>query len=108
MELIKANINDPQWHHSDEENAADLIVRANKFLLDIDKRHEVNILAVSHGRIIQAIIEVILQGKVLTPEIYQSLKEKLYLSNSGATIIEKTNDSWHLLTWNDNSHLENI
>lgn len=105
---IKANIHDPNWHFSDEENVYDLIARAKDFLQFIENRKEVNILAVSHGRIIEAIVGTVVLGDSLVPELFDQIKDSMYLSNTGITVLEKTNNQWHLLTWNDNAHLGNI
>lgn len=105
---IKANIHDPNWHYSDEENVYDLIARAKDFLQFIENRKEVNILAVSHGRIIEAIVGTVVLGDSLVPELFDQIKDSMYLSNTGITVLEKTNNQWHLLTWNDNAHLGNI
>jgi broad specificity phosphatase PhoE len=105
---IKANIHDPNWHYSDEENVYDLIARAKDFLKSLENHKEVNILAVSHGRIIEAIVGTVVLGDSLVPELFDQIKDSMYLSNTGITVLEKTNNQWHLLTWNDNAHLGNI
>ena len=67
-----------------------------------------NILAVSHGRIIEAIVGTVVLGDALTPEIFDQIKDSMYLANTGIIVLEKTGNNWHLLTWNDNAHLGNI
>ena len=105
---IKANIHNSNWHYSDEENVFDLIARAKDFLLSQESRKETSILAVSHGRIIEAIVGTVVLGDALTPLIFDQIKDSMYLSNTGITVLEKTDNQWHLLTWNDNAHLGNI
>jgi len=100
---IKANIHDPN-----EENVFDLIARAKDFLTSLESRKETSILAVSHGRIIEAIVGTVVLGDAITPLIFDQIKDSMYLSNTGITVLEKTNNLWHLITWNDNAHLGNI
>lgn len=105
---IKDNLHDPSWHYSDEENIFDLIARAQKFLLQIQEKKESSILAVSHGNLIGAIVGNVVLGNLLTPQIYKSMENSMWYSNTGISVLEWSSDRWHLITWNDNAHLGNL
>lgn len=105
---IRANLNDSLWHHSDEENVHELIIRAKEFLKHIESRSEENILAVSHGIFIGAILGNVIFEDLLTPEIYKAMEGSMHLTNTGITLLERVDNKWHLQTWNDNAHLGNL
>ncbi len=105
---IRANLHDSLWHHSDEENIHELISRAKKFLEYISIRSEENILAVSHGIFIGAILGNVIFEDLLTPEIYKAMEGTMHLANTGITLLERVENKWHLQTWNDNAHLGNL
>jgi len=107
-EMIKTNAHDTNWHYADEENISELLARARTFLESLDSRSEKRILAVSHGRLIQALVEHVILGDALTPHLFEEMKERIYMTNTGITVLEKNATGWHLVTWNDNAHLGNI
>lgn len=106
-QLIENN-QEKNWHYEDEENIYEFIERAHEFLDDISGRGEENILAVSHGRFIAALICVVLVGKRLTPEIYNHLSSGMLISNTGISVLHRKRNRWLLETWNDNAHLGTI
>ena len=108
IKMLKVNMHDSNWHHSDEENIYDLIFRAKKVITYLANHNENNILAVSHGRIIQAIIGVVVFNELLNPITFEMIKENMYLSNTGITVLEKIKNGWRLLTWNDDAHLGSV
>lgn len=106
-ELISKNV-DRNWHYEDEENIYELIERARKFLSEAPSLSKENILAVSHGRFIVAIICVLTMGDHLTPELYSQISSCMMLSNTGITVLVNKNNRWFLETWNDNAHLGSL
>lgn len=105
---IRANLHDSLWHHSDEENIHELINRAKEFLEYISNRKEENILAVSHGIFIGAVLGNVIFEDLLNPGIYKAMEGSMHLTNTGITLLERVDNKWHLQTWNDNAHLGNL
>jgi len=107
-EQIKSNLHDPTWHYSDEENTYDLINRAHEFIQTLNQRSETNILAISHSNFIGAVMGVIILGDQLTPQLFKYMEDNIWLHNTGITVLDNSENRWHLVTWNDNAHLGNL
>lgn len=105
--LIAKN-EDKDWHWEDGENIHELLRRAQNFLDSLDNRSVKNILAVSHGRFILAIICVALFGDRMDPLTYGQMSDTMMISNTGITVLVKRKQRWVLQTWNDSAHLGNI
>ncbi len=100
------NLNNPDWHYSNEENFFDFRERASRFIDFLDKRKEENILSVSHGGTIRMIIVLMMFGKNVDPDTYFRAAGFLKSSNTGLTLCEKNKENrWELITWNDYAHL---
>lgn len=105
--LLAKNFTKKGWRYSDEENYDDLVRRARKVLDHLSSKHQdQTVLCVSHGTFIKTLLATALFGESLTPEIFSTLRHKMWAANTGITTIEHTEKhGWRLLTWNDASHL---
>lgn len=99
------NINDQNWHYSDEENFFDFRKRTLEFLEYIKGFKQEHILVVSHVLFIQMVVLVMMLGEELTPEVYLKAHKFLASETSGLTICQTKGERWELVTWNDHSHL---
>jgi 2,3-bisphosphoglycerate-dependent phosphoglycerate mutase len=106
-EKARANVDDPEWHFSDEENFWDLYNRAKATWQLIEARPEENILVVTHGVFLRFLILTLLTGDNFTSDIYYKSPGLLEVRNTGVTLCEKVVDDprWRLITWNDQAHL---
>ena len=102
--IILANIHNPDFHYSDEENFFDMKKRAKKFLDFISRRAEDKIIVVLHGNILRYLVASMLYGETYSWEVFTGFF-KFVVSNTGVTICEMKEDSWKILSWNDHSHL---
>ena len=108
MEIRKQldeNAHDPEWRYSDEENFHDLKKRAAEFLKHLEEYKEDHIAVISHSVFIKMAILIMIVGDELTPTMFNKSYYGMKLATSGLTICEFKNDSWSLVTWNDQSHL---
>lgn len=103
--LMDENIDDENWHFSDEENFFNFRKRTLEFLEYLKEFKQEHILVVSHVLFIQMAVLVMMLGEELTPEIYLKAHKFLASETSGLTICEKREKGWQLITWNDHSHL---
>jgi probable phosphoglycerate mutase len=108
MQEIKSHFGEKDWHHSDEENFYDLQARAEKVLSDLMNRKEENIIVVSHGHTLRAIVGVITLGEELTPKILNKFFHNLHTENTGITMCKEYEGRLSLHTWNDYVHLGEI
>lgn len=94
--------------YSDEETFNEYVTRAKKVLEHITQTGFQNVVLVTHHRFIHILTSVILLGEELTPRLFASLRDKMYISNTGITVLESTDShpAWRLLTLNEHSHLK--
>ncbi len=99
------NIEDPSWHHSDEENFHDVLKRVEEFLTQVEEMKG-DVLAVSHGRFIRMTVLHIITNRQLTPLFWRQSMNGLVPTNTGITVFEYRNDNkkWQLRTFNDFAH----
>lgn len=102
---LRQHLNDPHWHYSDEENFFDFKNRIRNFISYVTQRKEKSILVVSHGMTITMTTALLMFGENLNSNIFSQFTDFMRVRNTGITIIEKKNDRWHLITWNDQTHL---
>ncbi len=108
LSWVKSNTGSP-FKYSDEETFKEYVSRAGKVLDHISKTKFENSVVVTHHRFIHILIATVLLGRRLTPEIFATLRDHLYISNTGITVLEKNpqeGDWWRVLTLNEHSHLE--
>lgn len=104
-QIATENIEDPNWHYSDEENFHDVLKRVEEFLETVEKNSG-DTLAVSHGRYIRMVTLHIISGKKLTPAFWQQCMNNLVPTNTGITVCEYSEEEkrWQLRTFNDFAH----
>ncbi len=99
----------PKARYSDEETYNEYVKRAQTVLEHIEKTGFENTVVVTHHRFIHILVAVVLMGEELTPETFNLIRNHIYISNTGITVIEKNEEkdgAWHLLTLNEHSHLD--
>ena len=106
---MAANVHDPKWHYSDEENFFDLQERAKKAIAFLEDRPEENIAVVSHGMFIRFMMATMLDPH-MDPVLFQKWNLFFKTINTGITYCRKDRDDsqytgWRLLSWNDHAHL---
>jgi|SRR5579884_4359796 len=99
------NVDNPNYHFSDEENFFDFRERCIKALEYLENLDKENVLVVTHALIMTMLTAIMVFGKEVTPENYATFGPFLRLSNTGITIYEFKEDRWTLVSWNDHSHL---
>ncbi len=111
--LLKDNVHNLDWRHSDEENFLDLKKRAGEFFKLIESQQEENILVVTHGIFLRFLGAYVMFGEKLTSHEYWEIFVTLWMNNTGVTVFEQSTfgnekPRWHIITWNDYSHLSEI
>jgi len=94
------------------ENFAMIRDRAVDALKFLRERPEGNIFVVTHGFFCRVIVGLVLLQDAFLPEDLNKLEHTLITRNTGITVIRlgaddpsKPADEWHMLTWNDHTHL---
>jgi len=104
MEEIFAKFDDPEFRHSGSENFWDVKARVKNFLNMVANGNKENILAVTHGLALRAIVGCVIFGDDFDSHDFSKLFHNLRTSNTGVTLCQHTNGKWKLITWNDHSH----
>ena len=104
MDEIFAKFHDPQFRHSGTENFWDLKSRAKKFLNQVARLNKDNVLAVTHGLTLRALVGLVIFGDDFDSYQFDKLFHNLKTVNTGVTLCQFTNNKWKLITWNDHSH----
>jgi broad specificity phosphatase PhoE len=110
---IAYNQHQKDWHFSDEESYWELLNRAQEFIRMIEAQTAQNIIVVSHGTFIRAVLTCMMFGEKATPDHLDAAYHFYRTKNTGITMCEKTNMKgvvrsgpyWQLMTFNDYSHL---
>lgn len=103
--LIKQNIDNSEWHHSDEENFFDLKTRGIKALQFLIDQKKDNIVAVSHGHMLSLLAMTMMLGDKVTYDAHHTFDRFAHSTNTGITMCEYKDGTWYLQTWNDYAHL---
>lgn len=105
LNALDENINDPNWHFSDEENFFDIIKRVEEFFIKLEAL-EGDVVVVSHGRIIALMTLFILMKKQLTPDVWRIGMNNMIVSNTGITtfVYNEKKQHWQLEMFNDHAH----
>jgi broad specificity phosphatase PhoE len=112
--LLRANFKKENARHSDEENFEDLKARAAKALEFIKSQPHENVLVVTHGSFLRAMLAYMVFGKDLTGHEFAQMHRGFNNNNTGITLAEhKTPSSifeneWIIRIWNDHAHLGEI
>jgi alpha-ribazole phosphatase len=107
MGEISTHRDDPNYHHSDEENFFDFLKRVEQGLHTLENYGEHDqLMVVAHGHVIRAIIGIVLFGTEFSARNFTQLIDRLQTDNTGVSIAEFSLDrGWILRTYNDHSHL---
>lgn len=100
-----ANISNPHWRHSDEENFFDMLERVKKASDLLHDTHG-DTLVVAHGHVIRFLVFHLVFGEFLTPELWRNHQYSFVTSNTGITALryDEKREKWYLLTFNDFAH----
>lgn len=105
MDEITANFHNPGYRYSDEDNFGDLKSRTQKFLDRMIVENKENVVAVSHGLALRALVGLVIFGPDFTSYEFGKLFWRLKTINTGVTkCIYSLENGWQLETWNDHSH----
>lgn len=102
------NRHNPDWKYEDSESVREIWQRAGMVIDHLLIHHErQNILIVSHGGIIKAIITRALFGPELNPKIYFTIQDRMELRNTSISELDYNIErGWKLICWNNSDHLE--
>lgn len=100
----KENIDNVHYRHSDEETIHDIKIRCLEGLEFLKIQGSENILVVTHGAIINALVCLMMFGENVTGDEYIKFTKFHYMENTGITLVTY-NEDWRLETWNDKAHL---
>lgn len=94
---------------SDGEDFEQLKERAKRALQYLEARPEQNILVVTHGFFLRALVAYTLFGDELSPKEFKPFMDSMYTANTGISVLrhnaKKVTQPWHVWIWNDHSHL---
>ena len=108
ISTIDSHTASKQWRYSDEETFEEYSGRAYAVLDHLTKTGFDNVVVVSHHRFIKVSVGVVLLGEQFSADNFVTVKNNLYISNTGITICEQNDETkgkWRLLTLNDHSHV---
>ncbi len=108
LSWLKGHIS-PKARYSDEETYTEYVSRARAVLDHIEHTGFENTVVVTHHRFIHILVAVVMLGDALSPELFARIRDHIYISNTGITVIQKNEDkdgAWHILTLNEHSHLD--
>ncbi len=105
LDDLDNNINNPDWHFSNEENFFDLIKRVNELFAKLEKMKG-DVVLVTHARMVMTMTMYVMMGKQLTPDIWKAGMRHLIVSNTGITTIvyDEKKEIWKLEMFNDRAH----
>lgn len=103
---INKSANDPKWHYSDEENAFEVITRAEKAIRYLSSRKENKVVVVAHAGIIKTILHLAIFGNVDFAKLHQ-INALFKSDNTGITELEiEKGKVTRIVTFNDHAHLQ--
>lgn len=103
-----ANIDDPKWHYSDEENVFDLNRRVRRMVKYLGNRKENSVIAVTHAGVINMAVAQAVFGPGITGSDFIRFREVFHCDNTGITEVELDGGMLKVLTFNDYAHLKDI
>ncbi|MDO8470717.1 MAG: histidine phosphatase family protein [bacterium] len=97
---------DPYWKWQDEEPIGELRDRIIRFLEDMKKVPQDNILVVMHSLSLKMVLSVVLFG-IESSHFADMDSFNARIANTGITVfqLEEGRKNWRLITWNDSAHL---
>lgn len=113
INLIIENIDNPNWHLSDEENMFDLKHRAEQALDFLINQEGENLVVVTHGWFLRVLIAEMCFGGNISGRQLSSLFKTLRTYNTGITVVDYDSSfdyqpPWALISWNDSAHLTDL
>lgn len=109
QKAMDGNMGVPLFRVSDEENFDDLKARATSALGYLLGRSEDNVLVVTHGYFMRALLACALCGPDLTAREARIFLDGFHMENTGITILcfdeQNQHSQWWLWVWNDHAHL---
>jgi broad specificity phosphatase PhoE len=99
LNTFDENINDPNWHFSDEENFFDIFKRVEELFVKLEAL-EGDVVIVSHARIIALMTLFVLMGKKLIPDVWKIGMKNMIVSNTGITTFAYNEKNQTLATGN--------
>ena len=103
--LIHDHYHDHAWRYAAKENFSDVKHRALKAIRYLEKIDKENVLVVSHGAFVRALVSAMAFGPELKSAEKQTLQHFMRLNNTGIAVCKYENEKWELLAWNDRAHL---
>lgn len=94
----------------DGENYDDLVARADAALAYLTQRPEHDLVVVTHGFFLRAMMARVLLGNTLTDKAFMIIKQRVLCENTGLTVFKYENtwegiSTWKLWIYNDHAHL---
>lgn len=113
INLIIENIDNPNWHLSDEENMFDLKHRAEQALDFLINQEGENLVVVTHGWFLRVLIAQMCFGDNVSGKQLFDLFKTLRTYNTGITVVDHDSSfdyqpPWALISWNDVAHITNL
>ncbi|MDP3685235.1 MAG: histidine phosphatase family protein [bacterium] len=103
--LMQDHYHDRAWRYAAEENFSDIKRRALKAIHYLENIDQENVLVVSHGAFVRALVSAMAFGPELKSAEEQTLQHFMRLNNTGISVCKYENEKWELLSWNDRAHL---
>lgn len=105
--ILEQHSEDPNFHHSDEENYFDFISRVSKGLRSLEQwESEQHIVVTTHGHVLRVLFGLIIFGFEFGPHEFDRMIHQITTSNTGITLAEFTLErGWQLIAYNDHAHL---
>ncbi len=103
-----------EWHETlflknvrvkDGENFDDVMVRIDAALELLQNHPSQNIVVVTHGWFVRALMAKILLDELLTGPLLKKSVSTTETENTGITVIQLINSKWRLWIYNDHAHL---
>jgi broad specificity phosphatase PhoE len=110
-DLLRENFKKENTRHSDEENFEDLKERAGKALEFIKTQPYENVLVVTHGSFLRALLAYMIFGESMTGHEFAQVHRAFRNKNAGITVVEykattsPLKNDWLVHDWNDFAHL---
>ncbi|MBU1014922.1 histidine phosphatase family protein [Patescibacteria group bacterium] len=104
---LRSRSRDPYWKWQDEESIGEVRDRTDKFLKEMKRISQQNILVVMHSLPMKMMLSIVLYGPEHIPFVQGSSPFPVYISNTGITVFQlpEGKDHWELVTFNDHAHL---
>jgi broad specificity phosphatase PhoE len=90
--------------YKDGESFEEMVQRAKKALSFLEEASNDCIVVVTHGMFLRVLCALVLLKEQITPENCLEIMKTLKTTNTGISIIEKSEEGWQLVTWNDQTH----